>query len=71
MHYEYQRHIIFMHMTGSWNNLDADFGSWMLDFASLDCTAWISGAGDGLVAISQCLFHSAREQNIYRRQFLL
>jgi hypothetical protein len=26
---------------GSWNNLDADFGSWMLDFASLDCTAWI------------------------------
>jgi predicted nucleic acid-binding Zn ribbon protein len=24
-----------------------------------------------LVAISQCLFHSAREQNIYRRQFLL
>jgi hypothetical protein len=27
--------------SGSWNNLDADFGSWMLDFASLDCTAWI------------------------------
>jgi hypothetical protein len=40
---------------GSWNNLDADFGSWMLDFASLDCSAWIQSrpaAGDGLVAIS-------------------
>jgi hypothetical protein len=26
---------------GSCNNLDADFGSWILDFASLHCTAWI------------------------------
>jgi hypothetical protein len=23
------------------NNLDADFGSWTQDFASLDCTTWI------------------------------
>jgi hypothetical protein len=26
---------------GSCNYLDADFGFWMLDFASLHCTAWI------------------------------
>jgi hypothetical protein len=41
---------------GSCNNLDADFGSWMLDFASLHCTAWIQprlhANCDGLVVIS-------------------
>jgi hypothetical protein len=26
---------------GSCKKLDADFGSWTHDFASLDCTAWI------------------------------
>jgi hypothetical protein len=34
-------HVLLSTILGSWNNLDADFGSWMLDFASLDWTAWI------------------------------
>jgi hypothetical protein len=41
---------------GSWNNLDADFGSWTLDagyfIIGLHRLDSISAAGDGLVAIS-------------------
>jgi hypothetical protein len=43
-------------LSGSWNNLDADFGSWKLDagfcIIGLHRLDLISAAGDGLVAIS-------------------
>jgi hypothetical protein len=43
-------------LTGSWNNLNTDFGSWTLDagfcIIGLHRLDSISAAGDGLVAIS-------------------